>query len=277
MTLAVTGTTGWVACKEQARLVKVDLTRRKATARAQLDGPVTAVAVGLGSVWALDSATLYRLNPRTARITKRIRLGATAPYNIWIGAGAVWVADDQGASILRVSASQNAVAARIPVGDGPADLVFEGARAWVLNHRENTLFRIDTAANTASRLATVAGADAAAERLTLLGGSLWITGRGLGLLEVDPETGATRRTIDIGGTGIDIVSAAGALWIPVRTLPVDRTGFPTMTAVRRVGADGVPTTVANAHGRVDVHGLAAGRDAVWLSDTTDGFLYRLAT
>ena len=94
---------------------------------------------------------------------------------------------------------------------------------------------------------------------------------------MDPTSGAIRRTVDIGGTGIDVVSAAGALWVPVRTAAVDRTGFPTMTAVRRVGADGSVKTVATARGRVDVHGLAVGLGSVWIADNTSGFLYRLAT
>jgi YVTN family beta-propeller protein len=41
----------------------------------------------------------------------------------------VWVADDQGASVIRISPATNKVAARIGVGDGPADIVFAGARA----------------------------------------------------------------------------------------------------------------------------------------------------
>ena len=278
MTLALTGNTAWVACKEQARLVRMTLPSGRRTATVQLDGAVIAVAVGLGSVWALDSgSTLYRLNPRTARVTKRIPTGASAAYNIWIGGGAVWVADDQGARVLRISRSTNRVVARIAVGDGPADMVFAGKRAWVLTHRDNTLFRIDTATNVATRLATIEGENAAAERLALLGASLWITGRGVPLLEVDPETGTTRRSIDIQGTGIDVVAAANALWIPVRTAAVDRTGFPTMTAVRRVTTAGTVTTVATARGRVDVHGLAAGRGSVWLADNTSGFLYRIPT
>jgi hypothetical protein len=125
------------------------------------------------------------------------------------------------------------------------------------------------------RLATVADGDAAAERIALLDGRLWITGRGVGLLDVDPGTGATRRSIDVGGTGIDIVAAAGYLWIPVRTAEVDRTGFPTMTAVRRVTAAGKVSTVATAQGRVDVHGLAAVDGAIWLADNTNGLLYRV--
>jgi streptogramin lyase len=276
MTLALQGRTAWIACKEQARLVRVRLPGGRRTATVPLGGEVIAVAVGLGSVWALDTgSTLYRLDPASGRIVRRIQLGATAAYNVWIGDGAVWVADDQGAAILRVSPSSNKVVARIPVGDGPADMVFRGTQGWVITHRDNTVFRIDAASNEATRLGTVGGSNAAAERLAFLGDGLWITGRGVSLVEADPASGAIRRTIDIGGTGIDVVSAAGALWVPVRTAAVDRTGLPTMAALRRVTADGKVTTVATARGRVDVHGLAAGLGSIWIADTTGGELYRL--
>jgi streptogramin lyase len=277
MTLALQGRTAWVACKEQSRVVRLSLPQGRRTASVSLDGQVIAVTTGLGAVWALDSgSTLYRIGSKTTRITKRIQLGAAAAYNVWIGAGSVWVADDQGAAVLRVSPSSSKVA-RIAVGDGPADMVFRGARAWVVTHRDNTLYRIDTRTNSATKIGVVAGGDAAAERLALLGDALWITGRGVGLLEADPETGSVRRPVDLDGTGIDVVASAGALWVPVRTAAVDRTGFPTMTAVRRVTADGAVTTVATALGRVDVHGLAAGLGSVWLADNTGGFLYRLPT
>jgi hypothetical protein len=278
MTLALDGRTAWIACKEQARLVRLHLPSGRRTATVPLEGEVIAVAVGLGSVWALDTgSTMYRLDPANGRIVKRIQLGATAAYNVWIGARAVWVADDQGAAILRVSPSSNKVVARIPVGDGPADMVFRGTQAWAITHRDNAVFRIDTTSNEARRLGAVGGGNAAAERLALLGDGLWITGRGVGLVEIDPASGATRRTVDIGGTGIDVATAAGALWVPVRTAAVDRTGFPTMTAVRRVTADGKVTTAATARGRVDVHGLAAGLGSLWIADNTAGLLFRLRT
>ena len=277
MTLTLHRSSAWVACKERSRVVRLSLPQGRRTASVSLDGQVLAVTTGFGSVWALDSgSTLYRVSSRTARVTKRIQVGAAAAYNVWIGAGSVWVADDQGAAVLRVSPSSGRLA-RIPVGDGPADMVFRGTRAWVLTHRDNTLYGIDTKTNTATRLGVVAGSGAAAERLAFLGDALWITGRGVGLLEADPETGAVRSPVDLDGTGIDVVAAAGALWVPVRTAAVDRTGFPTMTAVRRVTADGAVTTVATARGRVDVHGLAAGLGSVWLADNTGGFLYRLPT
>ena len=156
-------------------------------------------------------------------------------------------------------------------------MAFAGKHAWVIDHRDNTLFRIDTATNTATRIATLGGSNAAAERIALLDGRLWITGRGVRCSTSIPQTGATRRSVDVDGTGIDIVAAAGALWIPVRTPAVDRTGFPTMTALRRVTPAGKVTTAATASGRVDVHGLAAAPDALWLADNTGGFLYRIAT
>ena len=278
MTLAMSGKTAWVACKEASQLIRLSLPRGHGRTTVRLDAPVIAVAVGLGSVWALDtSSTLYRLDARTARVTRRIQLGAIAAYNIWIGGGAVWVADDQAGRVLRVSRSTNRVVARIAVGDGPADMVFAGNQAWVVDHRDNTLFAIDLTTNGATRLGAVGGTDAAAERMAMLGGSLWITGRGVSLLEVDPVNGRIRRSIDIRGTGIDVVTTAGALWLPVRTAAVDRTGFPTMTAVRRVTTDGAVTTVATARGRVDVHGLAVGLGSVWLADNTSGILYRLPT
>jgi hypothetical protein len=273
MTLAVDGTTAWVACKEESRLVRLDLARGRKTATVRLPGTPIAVVIGYGSLWALDGSTLYRLEGRAGRVTRRIALGASAPYNVWIGGGSVWVADDQGARVLRVSPSTNRVIARVAVGDGPADMAFSATSAWVIDHRDRTLFRIDLGSNTPKRLATL-GEDAP-ERLVLLNGSLWVTGRGTPLLQVDPETGAATRSIDIGGTGIDVVASGGALWIPVRTPAVDRSGFPTMTAVRRVTTDGTVTTAATARARVDVHGLAGAGRAVWLADNTAGLLYRI--
>ena len=276
MSLAITGTNAWIGCKEQRKLVRIDLRSGRAAATIPLDGAAIAVTSGANALWALDDLqTLYRIDPARGRITKRIALGTAAAYNLWFGAGSVWTADDQGAQVVRVSPTRNAVTARIPVGEGPADIAFAGGRALVIDHRDRTLFAVDLATNRSTKLATLGGD--APERLAVLAGSLWVTGRGTQLFQVDPATGKTRRTIDIRGTGIDVVSAGGALWIPVRTATVDATGFPTMTALRRVTTGGRVTTPATASGRVDVHGLVAAAGAVWIADTTGGALYRIAT
>ena len=75
-------------------------------------------------------------------------------------------------------------------------------------------------------LATVGGGDdAARERLAILDDSLWVTGRGTPLLQIDLETGTTRRSIDIDGTGIDIVAAAGRFGCRCAPRPSTARGF----------------------------------------------------
>jgi streptogramin lyase len=275
MTLALQGSSAWVACKEQSRVVRVSTRTGKTLKSVRLGAPVIAVASGLGSVWALGSSgTLYRLNPASGRILRRIGLRTSAAYNIWIGAASVWVADDQGAQVVQVSPTTSRVVGRFPVGDGPADMAFSGDTAWVINHRDRVLSRIDLSARRSAPLAVIAGD--APERMVWFRGSLWITGRGTDLLQVSPADGSLKRAIEIGASGIDVVAAGGDLWVPTRSAAVDATGFPTMDALKRVSAStGAVTTVARPRGRLDVHGLAAASGTVWLADNTSGRLYRV--
>jgi hypothetical protein len=275
MTLALDGASAWVACKEQARVVRLNTRTGKISASIRLGAPVIAVTAGYGSIWAVDTgSTLYRIRPSPARVTKRVRLGAVAAYNVWIGGGSIWVADDQGARVIRVSAGTGRIEKRIQVGDGPAAMAFDGNSAWVINHRDRRLLRINLASNSVADLGTISGD--APERMTWLGDSLWITGRGTDLLQIDPQTGKVKATIEIGAGGIDVVAAAGALWVPVRSAAVDPTGFPTMETLRRVSSTTRQvSTGATAIGRVDVHGLQARDGFVWIADNRSGFVYRL--
>ena len=275
MTLALEGTSAWVACKEQARVIRLNTRTGKITASIRLGAPVIAVAAGYGFIWAVDTgSTLSRIKPSSARVTRRVALAAAAPYNVWIGGGSVWVAEDQGARVIRISPGTGRILKRLPVGDGPADIAFADNAAWVINHRDRRLMRINLATNSVTELVTLPGD--APERMTWLAGSLWITGRGTDLLQVDPQTGAVKATIDIGAGGIDVVAAAGALWVPVRSAAVDPTGFPTMEVLRRVSASTRQvTTAATASGRLDVHGLQARGGFVWIADNRSGFVYRV--
>jgi hypothetical protein len=142
----------------------------------------------------------------------------------------------------------------------------------VINHRDRGLVVIDTATDRPRRLTTVPGD--APERMAWESGSLWVTGRGTDLLELDPETGAVQATIEIGAGGIDVVAARHALWVPARAAAADQRGFPTMSALRRVDpATGKVTTPAHANRRIDVHGLVPYLSGVLLADNTGGRLY----
>jgi hypothetical protein len=273
MTLALHRGLAWVACKEQSRVLRVN-PRTGQTKQVRLEGLPIAVLSAFGSVWAIDSgSTLYRIDPVAARVVRRSEIGAGAAYNLWSGGGSLWTVDDNAGQVIRI-APAGRVLARLDVGDGPADMVFNGPYAYVMNHRDRGLVRIALGSNTFSRLATIPGD--APERMAWAGGKLWITGRGTDLLEVDPATGALTETVDIGASGIDVVSAGGTLWVPTRSAAVDPTGFPTMDALRRVSASTrAVKTVARPSSRVDVHGLQAAGGVVWLADNRDGYVYRV--
>jgi streptogramin lyase len=274
-TIAVDGGAVWVACKETGSLQRVDARTGKVRARVAVPegGHPIAVASGLGAIWAVtDTGTVYRYD-RTGRRRAAIDAGSKL-YNVWIGAGSVWVADDGTGEVVRIDPARNRVAARYRVGDGPASIAFVGRSAYVMNHRDTTLVRIATDTGRVEQVADVA-ADAP-ERLAVLGGRLWITGRGTDLLELDPASGDVVRTIEIGASGVDVIAAGGALWVPVRTAAADPRGFPTIGRVVRVDPrTGAVRTVSTARGRVDIHGIAAGGRYVWLADNTSGRLHRL--
>ena len=65
--------------------------------------PIDGLAAGLGSVWvtASSTATLYRIDPRSARVTGRIDLGARAARPVVV-LGSIWVelSDSVGATIV---------------------------------------------------------------------------------------------------------------------------------------------------------------------------------
>jgi len=272
-TLAVDFGSPWVVCKDTGRLLRAPFRTVFRLGGSNL----IAVTTGFGSVWVLDGSrggTLTRIDPSTNGFAARIDVGASAPYNVWTGAGSAWVAGDQGADVVRIDPETNAVVAHIPVGDGPADLAFDGSDVYVINHRERTLFRIDVHDNTSRLVATIPGD--APERMVFVGGHLWITGRGTDLLEVDPQSGDVVRTVEIGAGGIDVVASGDTLWVPSRNSEVDARGFPTMEALRRVDARSGTVTSLSASAPIDVHGLVADDQGVWLADNTHGVLYRVA-
>jgi hypothetical protein len=271
-TLVVDFGSTWVACKESGLLLRVQPRNLFRLGGSSL----IAVTSGFGSVWALDGSRtgrLLRIDPTTNAVGARIDVGASAPYNVWTGAGSVWVAGDQGGDVVRVNPASNSVVAHIAVGDGPADLAFDGSNVYVIDHRDKTLFRIDAHDNTSHLVATIPGD--APERMVLVDGKLWITGRGTDLHEVDPDSGRVLRTVEIGAGGIDVVASGGTIWVPSRNSEVDARGFPTMEALRRVDARTGAVTSLAASGPLDVHGVVADDAGVWLADNTRGVLYRV--
>ena len=131
------------------------------------------------------------------------------------------------------------MSARLPVGDGPSGLAFDGTYLWLVSHRENSLDRIDPATNAVTRVATTLSPPdtTAAERVAALGGSLWITGRGLDLLRRSPA-GAPLGTVEVGPAAMDVVTDGTSLWTAAYTPAAARRGDPVAGELLRVDASG---------------------------------------
>ena len=199
--LASSGDSVWVACRDGARLVRVRAATGARVRTVRLGGfRPWAVTSGFGALWAIDRdlGELRRLDARTGRRRARIALPGL-PVALWAGAGSVWVGFENGTRVARVDPRTRRVRL-IAAGDGASGFATDGRSVFVTCHRDNVLTRIDLATNRS--IVLVRGLTpperTAAERIAFADGSLWVTGRGLDLLRVNPASGSFEATIDVG-------------------------------------------------------------------------------
>ncbi len=176
MVLARAGAATWVACKEDNRR---GLARRRAgRPRRPADRRARRVRRAVGA----------RRERHALQDRGRARGGDARPRGRRavqpVGGRRVAVGGRRSRA-ARSSAIDPAgeIVTKVAVGDGPADIAFAGTTAWIVNHRDRALVALDTRTNQARKVATL---DAEVpERIAVLGGDLWITGRGTDLLRVD--------------------------------------------------------------------------------------------
>ena len=218
--VAASDGTVWVA--EPDAVVRLD----GATGRVVARIPTPAVrddghiAVGAGGVWVTAGlegrGTVYRIDPATDRVAATVRVGGVA-IGIAVGGGSVWVTQPAGGlgDVIRIDPGTDRVAGpAIPVGPGPATVVYGGGAVWVQNTSPTSVVRIDPATG---RLSTVVGTDATVFGSFVVGsialgdGSLW-TVRNDALTRLDPRTGRVIATIGIARAEL-VAVAPHAVWV----------------------------------------------------------------
>jgi len=265
----------WLACCDGSRVERrTPAGRLVATVRTPGFRPWAIAAAG-GAVWVVDrdQALLLRISTRTNKVAKRIHL-AEPPIYVWGGNGVVWLAFDGSGSVARVSPATNRVGARVFAGDGPSGFA-TGASTWVLSHRDGALVRFDGARSNPLRRQD-ADEQRTPERMTRAGDSLWITGRGLDLLRVDPATGALRGTTEIGAAGIDVVAVGSRLAVIAATAAGARRGDPIVAAVSWVDpATGAVVGTNEATAATSLTGVAVSGGKLVVLDGLHGRLLTL--
>jgi streptogramin lyase len=263
----------WVACRGAGTVERIDAGTGQVNGVLRLGGSAPySIAAGAGAVWSVDRSTALTRVDETTGKRRASTLESDSAY-LWWAAGNVWVAEDGTSTLARVDPATRRVTARIPTGNGTSSLVTDGVSAWITNHREATLDRIDLASNSVGRLAHLPGD--APERMVALAGSLWVTGRGTDLLRVDPVTGALQATIDVGAGAIDLAAARGSIWVFAPSTDDDQRGVPFVERMLRVDpATNVIVETVRPTARVVLDGVVSDGDTIWLADTAGGRLYR---
>jgi YVTN family beta-propeller protein len=224
------------------------------TSRALIEAPVppTAMAAGLGYVWAAsaDSNTVVVLDPNTNTVRDTIAV-ESAPGGIAIGGGWVWVTNSLSGSVSQISPETLSVVQTIRVGNGPSGIAFGNGSVWVANTSDHTISKLR--ASDGKRLATSAavsdpgalavgeGAVWVASKLAAVvvklspssgevldripvgdgpagvavgGGSVWVASSLSGTVSgFDPDTGDVRETVDIGSSADAVAVVRGGIWV----------------------------------------------------------------
>jgi DNA-binding beta-propeller fold protein YncE len=174
--------------------------------------PLSGITTGAGAVWAVSPGRhpgVYRIDPRTNRVTSFIRLPPT-PIAITVAHGRVWVtvAKEGPGIVVRIDPRANRVSGPpIRVGAGPGLIVSAAGTLWVTNTsgipNVPDVSRINPATGAVAnpRGRSWGGTDrlgnAKVSRIDDAGaGSLWTTGGNV-VQRVDPATGHVTAAITV--------------------------------------------------------------------------------
>ncbi len=274
------------AAESTGSIAAIDPHTQQVVARIPVGNTASAVAVGAGSVWAInaDDRTISQIDPETRTLLKTFGTGGV-PTDLGAGAGGIWVGDGfQGQLASGVPTTFPRALTRIdPVtahtlatvelsrkggvppwpGRSPGEThvaVGEGS-IWVLNPNQ-TLARIDPQTNRI--IATVRSLKATTIATGL--GSAWAIAVDGSLVRINPRTATVTARIRLAATSLDgIAVAGGAVWVT----------DPFGGSVWRIDPD--PLVMRTIPVGIGVTGVAGGTHAVWASNDWADTISRIDT
>ena len=184
-----------------------------------------------------------------------------APAAIAGSSDSLWLADPNEGVVSRVDLSARAVVDRVPLGGDPGGVAIGGGSVWVLGARSVT--RIDPATGAVTQTIGLGGASAAA--LAYGEGGLWVGDTTDDtLIQLDPVTGAVRRTVAVDLRPTALAIGAGAIWA------ADYDGHSVAEVDPRSGR-----TVARVNVGKGPAALAVGSRSIWVASALDSTVSRI--
>jgi streptogramin lyase len=223
------------------------------------------MGIGEGAVWvpATTADKILKVDPTANKLVQEIP--AKMLFNegsIGVGEGGVWVLTEGGAGdsdLTRFNPTTGAIDAKIALPANSAGVVVDFGSVWVTGYGKGELYRIDPKTN--SLVSTVKLHEY--PRFIASGeSSIWVLNQGDGTVQrVDGKTGELQATIETGlrGSGGDIVSGGGYVWITMPGTPVGQIDPKTNTFVRAFKGGGMGDAIRYGAGSLWVSGSAIHR------------------
>ena len=121
----------WVALVHWGELLRIDAASGRSARIRVGDGPGGPPTMGFGSIWTTSTeGTVWRVDAATGKVRAIVRVGGL-PFGVAVGAGAVWVANDDDGSIARIDPATDRVVATIRTGYFPEWLAADDRYVWV--------------------------------------------------------------------------------------------------------------------------------------------------
>jgi virginiamycin B lyase len=225
--LAITENSVWTNSRGTDTVYRMDPRNNAVLATVPVKKPCSGFAVAAGTLWApsCEEHTISRIDLATNQVVAKIPVGpANSEGGIAFGAGAAWMPSDDktGAIVSRIDPATNKVSVEISVAPGSYTAVYGYNLVWVSSTQKSVVSVIHPATN---RVIAEIPVDKNPRFMAAGEGYVWTLNQGTGTVtKIDPRTLKVVATIDVGvpGTGGDIATGEGAVWLSIHTMPVIR-------------------------------------------------------
>jgi virginiamycin B lyase len=225
--LAVTENSVWTNSRGTDTIYRMDPTTNAVLGTVPVKKPCSGFAVAAGTLWSpsCEDHTIYRIDLATNEVVAKVPVGpANSEGGIAFGSGSAWMPSDDktGAVVSRIDPATNKVIAQINVAPGSYTAVYGYNLLWVSSTDKSLVSVIHPATN---KVIAEIPVDKNPRFMAAGEGYVWTLNQGTGTVtKIDPRTFKVVATIEVGvpGTGGDIATGEGAVWLSIRGMPVIR-------------------------------------------------------
>ncbi|MCU1336136.1 MAG: hypothetical protein JWO19_1717 [Bryobacterales bacterium] len=262
--LAVTEDSVWTNSKGTDMVFRMDASSDRILAAVPVKKPCSGFAVAAGTLWSpsCEENVIYRIDLKTNEVVAKVPVGpANTEGGIAFGAGSAWMPSDPKGMVSRIDPATNKVIAGIKVAPGSFTAVFGYNLVWVSSTEGSVVSVIHPATN---RVIAEIPVGPNPRFMAAGEGFVWTLNQRDGTVtKIDPRTLKVVATIDVGvaGSGADIATGEGAVWVTQKTIPVSRIDPATNRVTAQLYGPGGDT-------------MRVGHGYVWLSNGREGTVWR---